>query len=178
MKGRSNSVLTPSAQTSGLRSLRSRPVPDLVNETVTASLDRAEPEVHRAVIAFLEATGCRISEVLQLRPTDVSNNGTIRLPALKGSKTRIITPGSWSAFFLEHRLSLPLVEMGFDRHYFYRLFKRLGIYSRVGHRGKNSVTHYFRHKLAAELRDDGFEVQDIATALGHKSTKSTVSYGR
>ena len=175
---RVNSVLNPSAQTATLCALRTGEEPTLSTTPVTDSLPKDIAPPLKAIILFLEVTGSRVSEVLNILPTHVASNGVVYIKALKGSNSRVIPAGPHTKYFLENRNSLPLIASGFNRFYVYREFKKLGIYARIGNRDINSVTHYFRHKLAADLRSSEFENTQIAAALGHKKISNSDKYGR
>ena len=73
------------------------------------------------------------------------------------------------------RLMLPLGE-SYSRFYYYRLFKRLGLYEKFNGNVNNSVTHYFRHKLLSSFKSEEIEIETRQNFIGHKSKKSTKYY--
>lgn len=172
------SLLKPSAQTTTLCALRSTSVTGETAAPVNTPLPTTLPPLEKAVIRLMEAHGLRISEVLNITPYDIAKNGTIKIKALKGSNNRLLAYSPEWQYLVKNRQNLPLIKAGYSRFYFYRLFKTLGIYSKIGQRSNNSVTHYFRHKIAADLRQSNFTPEDISLNLGHKKQSNSEHYGK
>lgn len=133
-------------------------------------------QVDKAVIELLYFYGLRISEVLSIKASDVTFMGHIKLKTLKGSEPRFIQSILFPSFWvLSGKSILPLKDT-YSRFYFYRLFKKLGYYHRYQGNQNFSVTHFFRHQLANDLKASGYSVSDVQAFLGHKSEKSTLHY--
>lgn len=172
------SVTKPSAQYATLCDQGS---PDVVPSFDIATFLKEHSElkhVEKAVIELMFLYGLRISEVLQINQSDISKGGNIRIKALKGSSFRIVQSLMFKEFWIsESRPLLPLSSV-YSRYYFYRLFRKYGLYSTFGVNQKASVTHYFRHLRGLEVQSAFEDWELTASSLGHKSTKSTVYYGQ
>jgi len=129
-----------------------------------------------AVIELLMFYGLRISEVLRIGFTDVLPNGYIRIRGSKNSNDRMIYPSKNSAYWQNIlKYNLP-INRDYSRFYFYRLFKRLGIYERFQGRKNTSVTHYFRQQLMRDFQTGKIDINLRQQFIGHKSPKSTKHY--
>ena len=173
---RDNSGTSPSAHSLGLYAPYNQPAG--TNDSFMFNLikrkDVSIPE--KAVIELLYLYGLRISEVLKILPTDVAPTGQIFIKTSKTGEPRIVVPVEYTNFWANTgRLSLPLSNI-YSRFYFYRLFKKLGYYSKYGNNDKYSVTHYFRHELVRNLEANGFDRKAIAQFLAHRGLKSIGYY--
>ena len=171
-------VLNPPAQTARLCAIRSKSNVIGTSARDVYNLPQSLSRIDSSVIEFMHATGCRISEVLNIKPTDIAQNGVIKLSAVKGSNDRLVNAGPYNLLFYRGNLALPLISNGYNRFYFYRLFKKLGLYAQIGNREKNSVTHYFRHSMAASLQSANFDEKETALMLGHKKASNSNIYGK
>lgn len=131
-----------------------------------------------AVIELMFMWGLRVSEVLQVNTSDISKSGNIRIKALKGSNFRVVRSSLYSSFWLDSDATILPLNAVYSRFYFYRLFKRVGLYGHFGNNCNNSVTHYFRHLRGLDVQDTFNDWDLTANALGHKSSKSTLYYGK
>lgn len=122
------------------------------------------------------AGGCRISEVLNVKCTDIDDLGKVTIKGLKGGDTRIVQ-SSFSAKFLLKTKSLGVSPFhDLNRFYVYRTYKKLGISEFYGDNQRASVTHLPRHEVA--LASKLLERDETVTKrqLGQKSAKSTAHY--
>lgn len=174
---RANSVLTPPAQYTKLLTPRNGSLDPMATAWASLVDGRSLSDTEKAVLELLMFNGLRISEALRILPTDVTSTGAIRVRALKGSSDRLIWPRFNARFWLTNRLALPLTNSGFSRFYFYRLCNRYGFTTQLPGTKRQAVTHSFRHLLVRQLRSQGIEEELIQELLGHKSIKSTNSYG-
>lgn len=135
-----------------------------------------------ALVDFLQSTGCRVSEVANLKISDVDfENSQVKVLG-KGNKERIVylTPvarmnlmeyletrkDDTEALF-EGRGSEQLKKNAIEA-----LIKRLGKIAGV----KNAHPHRFRRTLATNLITRGMPIQEVATILGHADLKTTMIY--
>lgn len=138
--------------------------------------DRKLSTSDKLVIELQMLYGLRISSVLNVVGSDVLPNGGIYVKESKGSSNRIVYSMLFNDYVLMKRLS-PLCRLNDkSRFYFYRLYKKYGIYDSFNGGVNNSVTHFFRHYLAQVAEDGGVDVADIGGFLGHKNKKSTGYY--
>jgi integrase len=144
------------------------------------------PERHRLLGEFLAQTGCRISEVLPLRKSDIDfgqrrvrisrrlYDGELGEPKSQHSKREISLSAElarklWTKLALEDddALAFPGPDgEPYDRSYLYRIVhaagKRAGIEWPVG-------LHTFRHSTATILYRRGVDKEQIRRVLGHHS---------
>ena len=136
----------------------------------------------RAILHFLRATGCRISEMTSL------DRETVDLDALecvvhgKGNKDRIVymdaVTGMILGKYLESRTDdNPALFVG-KRHERLQpggvrcMLKKLGQEAGVDH----VHPHKFRRTLATGLARHGMPIQEVATLLGHEKLDTTMRY--
>jgi len=143
----------------------------------------ASPQ-HRAVLTTCYAAGLRISEALQLRPTDIdSARMVIRVEQGKGQRDRYVMlspkllevlrawwhhrrPARW--LFPGDRPDRPLgrgaVEQACHRA------------RQVARLSKPVTPHALRHAFAVHLLEAGTNVRTIQLLLGHRSLATTARY--
>lgn len=130
-----------------------------------------------AIIGYiLMETGARISEVLQLRHSDIDLFGRIRISGQKGSDSRIMVAPSAMQFLLNEKKVGGSMFHGINRHHIYRLFKLYGL--GVVYRGntKQSMTHYFRHLNAITASHIAADTGEIARVLGLRNLNNVEYY--
>jgi len=127
-----------------------------------------------ALLQFLH--GLRISEVLAIRPYDITSQGFVKINAVKNSNSRIIHAYEATNYLLKCKTygKYPFAE--FNRFYVYRQYKKAGIGKKFGTNRVTSVTHYFRHNASLQAKSVNADITTRAHQLGHKSTKSTEHY--
>jgi integrase len=125
---------------------------------------------------FLLETGCRVSEALNIRHTDIDSLGRVRIQGKKGSKNRIVySPSNVSMFLRAKNYGFQIWEQ-FNRFHIYRVFKKYGIGAFFGKNKKMSITHYFRHLNAIIAGEIAKEKSEISQILGHCELKNTNFY--
>jgi len=130
----------------------------------------------RAVLELQFLYGLRISEVLNITPSDISPQGLIKIRGLKGSESRIIYAVMFKAFWQLMRVNNWMIPKSYNRFYFYRLYKKKGIYEVFGNNSKKSVTHFLRYNYLLSLLQQNMKIEEIQLILGHKSIRSTIHY--
>ena len=165
-----------SAQTNKLL----QPVNDQFTTVLTTAkkfiADRNNFYVDRVVMLLLMAYGLRIGEVLGIRLQDIRPTGTILIKASKGSDDRLISGLQFSEYIYKNRLSFTTHLRQRNRWYYYRLFKRLGIYRQMTGNENTSVTHVFRYQFVAEVKELTGSTETTQNIIGHKSLKNTKRY--
>jgi site-specific recombinase XerD len=145
---------------------------------------------NRAMIAFAWRTGCRLGEVLAVRPKDLDpNGGTVIVQRGKGGKRRIVGLDAGTVALLQRWLDARrarnitarapvfctlaggVLDQSYVRHLLPRLARRAGIEKRVH-------AHALRHAYAIELEREGATVSAIRDLLGHSSLAVTDRYLR
>lgn len=174
----------------------SRKIPVFLTENEVqeflAAIDLSHPQGSRnlAIFEMLYACGLRVSEILQLRLSDLFlNEGFIRVIG-KGQKTRLVPIGPYSIKrlegYLENRVSeyqpQPLYEdvlflnrrgRSLTRAMIFTLTKQIAEKTRIK---KEISPHTFRHCFATHLLENGADLRAIQLMLGHESITTTEIY--
>jgi integrase/recombinase XerD len=173
-----------------------RKLPDTLSEKdinkIISQIDLSKPEGerNRAMFETLYSCGLRVSEMIQLKISDLFfEEGFIRVIG-KGNKQRFVPINSYTIKLIDIyknqiRTKIP-VQKGFeDTLYLNRrgkqisrnmvfmilkdLVKRSGI-------SKNVSPHTFRHSFATHLLENGADLRAIQQMLGHESITTTEIY--
>ena len=174
----------------------SRKIPVFLTENEVqeflGAIDLSHPQGSRnlAIFEMLYACGLRVSEVLQLRLSDLFlNEGFIRVIG-KGQKTRLVPIGPYSIKriegYLENRVSeyqpqpqyedvLFLNRRGrsLTRAMIFTLTKQIAEKTKIK---KEISPHTFRHCFATHLLENGADLRAIQLMLGHESITTTEIY--
>ena len=157
-----------------------------------STIDLSHPQGSRnlAIFEMLYACGLRVSEILQLRLSDLFlSEGFIRVIG-KGQKTRLVPIGTYSIKrlegYLENRVSVyqpqPLYEdvlflnrrgKSLTRAMIFTLTKQIVEKTRIK---KEISPHTFRHCFATHLLENGADLRAIQLMLGHESITTTEIY--
>jgi integrase/recombinase XerD len=151
----------------------------------------AEPLGHRdrAMLEVLYATGVRVSELINLKLTQVNlNQGVLRIIG-KGDRERLIPLGDeaqeWLRDFIEGPRAEILLERQTEylfptrrgdrmtRQAFWHIIKRYG--KKAGVRKKLSP-HTVRHAFATHLLNNGADLRVVQLLLGHSDVSTTQIY--
>lgn len=136
----------------------------------------------RAIVAFLNSTGCRISEMTQLNRSDIDINNLECTVNGKGNKQRTVyldqVTGMLISEYLKTRkdiLPALFVGKGTERispQGVRSMLKNLSEYTLV----KHVHPHKFRRTLATNLIRHGMPIQEVAAILGHDKLDTTMQY--
>ena len=136
----------------------------------------------KAIIFFLLATGCRISEACSLNRSDLDLVNFECKVRGKGNKERVVFFDGVTAMMLERYLnkrkddcealfinrSDERIQPGGVR----KMLRQLGAESGV----ERVHPHKFRRTLATNLINNGMPIQDVAAVLGHDKLDTTMEY--
>jgi integrase/recombinase XerD len=144
---------------------------------------------NKAMLEILYATGLRISELCNLKITDVDMNNEIIRVYGKGKKERIIPVSDYALSFLDRYIKLYRNEILKDkisdylfisnvqdkisRQGFFKIIKKEC--SRAGIE-KNVSPHVLRHSFATHLLKHGADLRVIQELLGHEDISTTQIY--
>jgi len=143
----------------------------------------------RAMLELLYACGLRVSELVDIKATEVSvSDGVVRVTG-KGSKTRLVPMGeeavSWISRYLSGARSAILQKRLSDalfvtnrgeamtRQGFWYLIKR---YSLLAGITKHMSPHVLRHAFATHLLNHGADLRVVQMLLGHADISTTQIY--
>ena len=130
------------------------------------------------------ATGCRVSELINIKKTDINfSNKSIKIMG-KGSKERIVYYGDYAKDYLEKYLKTGFNESG---NYLFLNDKKnnmsiADVEAIVKDVVKNislktHVTpHTLRHTFATHLLNNGADIKSVQELLGHASLNTTGIY--
>lgn len=160
-------------------------------DAMEAQIDLSQPQGHRnkAIIEVLYSCGLRVTEMLNLKISNIYFNEQFITVIGKGNKQRLV-PISDSAikyinFWLEDREELN-IKKGCEDFLF--LNRRGGQLSRImvfniikdlaakAEIQKTISPHTLRHSFATHLLEGGANLRDIQEMLGHKSILTTEIY--
>ncbi len=160
-------------------------LPEIVSrDDVRRLLDATQNLKHRAILATCYAGGLRVSEVANLRLTDIdSERMTIRVDQGKGRKDRLVPLSKnlldllreyWLAFRPSHWI-FPGASP--TRPIRTRCIERICDKSRQRAGVERRLTpHTLRHSFATHLLEAGTNVRTIQLLLGHRSLATTATY--
>lgn len=175
---------------------KGRKLPDTLSyDEITAILEAADLSTNeglrnRAMLEFLYGAGLRVSELIQLKLTDVYQDiGFIKVVG-KGDKERLV-PAGRDAFhylnvYLEHiRPQIPVKKAAMNVVFLNRrgsalsrvmvflickdLAAKAGIHKTIS-------PHTFRHSFATHLIEGGADLRAVQEMLGHESILTTEIY--
>lgn len=174
-------------------------LPRAVLTAVEADTVLAQPDVRdvlglrdRAILETLYSTGVRRAAICNLTIHDVDfDRGVALIRAAKGNKDRMVAIGdralAWVLKYLD-RARPELVVPPDDRVLFLsnrgRALSPDTVSDVVGHYvtaagiGKPGACHLFRHTAATLMHDNGADIRDIQSQLGHAELSTTAIYTR
>ncbi|MGB7214943.1 MAG: site-specific tyrosine recombinase XerD [Gammaproteobacteria bacterium] len=160
-------------------------------EALLAAPDVSEPLGHRdrAMLEVLYATGVRVSELINLRMSQLNlNQGVIRIVG-KGDRERLIPLGDEAQEWLREYLAGPRSEILLERQTdylfptrrgdrmtrqaFWHIIKR---YAKKAGINKKLSPHTVRHAFATHLLNNGADLRVVQLLLGHSDVSTTQIY--
>lgn len=155
----------------------------LSEEEVLKLINAPENLKHKAILYTIYSAGLRMSELLNLRISDIrSDEGYIMIKDAKGKKDRhtVLSPillNILREYFKKERPSYWLFEGQDGGKYSAKSVQN--IFREAQKRsGANpwSTPHTLRHSFATHLLEHGENLRNIQVMLGHSSTKTTEIY--
>jgi len=160
-------------------------------ELLLAAIDMSTPhgQRNRAMLEVLYACGLRVSELVNLKITDIYIDIELVKVTGKGNKERIVPIGKAALnqvlSYLQHTRSLLKVIHDEDvlflnrrgrkltRVYVFTMIKTLAAEIELQ---KNISPHTFRHSFATHLMEGGANLRVVQELLGHESIITTEIY--
>lgn len=150
-----------------------------------------EPLGHRdrAMLELLYATGLRVSELINLKQSQINfNQGVLRIVG-KGDRERLIPLGEEAQRWLKNFIDGPRMEILLERQTdylfptrrgdcmtrqaFWHIIKR---YAKKGGIRKKMSPHSLRHAFATHLLNRGADLRVVQLLLGHSDLSTTQIY--
>lgn len=159
-------------------------------DRIIGVIDLSQPEGHRnrAIIETMYSCGLRVSELVNMRLTDIHRSEGFVTVTGKGNKQRLVPIGSVALkeidTYLETRNRLPVIidqniiflnrrGSRLTRVMIFTIIKKLA--EAAGIRKKISP-HTFRHSFATHLVEGGADLRAVQEMLGHESITTTEIY--
>ncbi len=160
-----------------------------VNKLLNFPLNKAYDFRNKAMLELLYATGIRVSELINLRISDIDfTNDYIRIIG-KGSKERIVPFNDISKKYLILYLSdyrpillkrktneflfINNLSNQISRQGFFKILKEICFKQGIN---KNVSPHTLRHSFATHLLNNGADLRIIQELLGHSDLSTTQIY--
>lgn len=162
---------------------KNKTIPDILTfEEVRKLIDATKNQKHTLIIKLLYGTGLRVSEVIQLKKSEINfEEALIKVHLGKGKKDRFVKlPESVieelrnfsnmgdSIYLFESqkggKLSIKTIQLILSKN-----AQKAGIKKRV-------YPHLLRHSFATHLLEQGTDLRIIQKLLGHSSIKTTQRY--
>lgn len=160
-------------------------------DSMIAQLDMSKPESHRnrAIIEMLYGSGLRVSELVNLRLSDIyRQEGFMRITG-KGSKQRLVpispVADQWLEYWLEDRSQLDIKPEYSDIVFLNRygrqltramIFTIIKTLAKQADIHKTISPHTLRHSFATHLLQNGADLRIIQDLLGHEDITTTEIY--
>ncbi len=170
-------------------------LPDVLSveeiNSMIAQIDLSKPEGHRnrAIVEMLYGSGLRVSELVNLRLSDMYRQEGYMKISGKGSKQRLVpispVADEWFAYWLSDRDKLNIKQDAADIAFLNRrggqltramIFTIIKTLARQAGISKNISPHTLRHSFATHLLQNGADLRVIQQLLGHESIVTTEIY--
>lgn len=159
-------------------------------KSILAVIDLSKPEGHRnkAIIETLYGCGLRVSELVNLRLTDIHYKEEFVVVTGKGDKQRLVPVGNMALkeidLYKQDRDRLPVIKdqnvlflnrrgTHLTRAMIFTIIKDLA--AKAGIR-KSISPHTFRHSFATHMIEAGADLRAVQEMLGHESILTTEIY--
>lgn len=159
-------------------------------ERLIGAIDLSQPEGHRnkAIIETLYGAGLRVSELVNLKITDIHSRDGFIVVTGKGNKQRMVPVGGKALkaidFYYDQRRTLKKIH---DENIVFlnrrgRKLSRVMIFNiikdtaRLAGIKKNISPHTLRHSFATHMIEAGADLRAVQEMLGHESILTTEIY--
>lgn len=159
-------------------------------DMIINAIDLSTPEGHRnkAIIETLYSCGLRVSELVNMRLTDIHRNEGFVVVTGKGNKQRLVPVGSVALReidnYLARRMTMPVITdqnilflnrrgKRLSRVMVFTMIRRLADTAGIK---KKISPHTLRHSFATHLVERGADLRAVQEMLGHESITTTELY--
>jgi integrase/recombinase XerD len=173
-----------------------RKLPDTLSfpeiEMLLEAIPLGESEGHRnrAMIEMLYSSGLRVSELVELKKSQIFNEVGFLKVVGKGNKERLVPIGKAALHYLklydEHIRTHQTPEKGHEEYVFlnrrgqkltrvmvFLIIKKTAVQAGIQ---KSISPHTFRHSFATHLIEGGADLRAVQEMLGHESITTTEIY--
>ena len=167
----------------------------LTNKEVLLLLEQPSGDDHKscrdkAMLELLYATGIKVSELIDLRISDINLQiGILHMHSPKGERIIPIYPEAVKVItkylneirpiiavnLKEDRLFTNMTGGSLSRQGFWKIIKHYADLAKIE---KDITPHTLRHSFAAHLLENGAQLKDIKEMLGHSDISSTQVYAQ
>jgi integrase/recombinase XerD len=160
-------------------------------EALLGAPDVSDPLGHRdrTMLEVLYATGLRVSELINLKQSEINlNQGVLRIVG-KGDRERLIPLGDEAQTWIREFIAGPRTEILLERQTdylfptrrgermtrqaFWHIIKR---YSKIAEISSKMSPHTLRHAFATHLLNNGADLRVVQMLLGHSDLSTTQIY--
>lgn len=152
-------------------------------EEVRKILNATENLKHKAILTTIYSCGLRLSELINLRLTDVkSDSNLLLIQQSKGNKDRLVAlPDKLLSllreYYIEYKPKVFLFEGTNDEQYSERsvqlVLKKSMKKANIATKGS---VHTLRHSYATHLIKSGIDIRVVQELLGHSDIRTTMIY--
>lgn len=166
------------------RPRKEQKLPSVLSEGEIASIISVTKNLkHKAILVTIYSCGLRLSELLNLKITDIEKDRHLLLVRDgKGGKDRYTvlsetTLALLRKYYLAYRPKQYLFEGQGGGRYSGKSVQNIVKHSlKLAHVKRPASTHTLRHSFATHLLENGTDLRYIQTLLGHSSPKTTEIY--
>lgn len=171
-------------------------LPDTLNkyeiDKIVETIDLSEKhgERNKAILEMLYGCGLRVSELVELKISDLFLDEDFIRVIGKGNKQRLVPVAKYTQKVLLNYIKLVRVHLKINLKYTDHIFinnrgnnlSRVMVYNIVKKQvelagiSKNVSPHTFRHSFATHLLENGADLRSIQIMLGHESISTTEIY--
>ncbi|MCT7875827.1 MAG: site-specific tyrosine recombinase XerD, partial [Lactobacillus iners] len=145
----------------------------------------------RAILELLYATGMRVSELINLKETDLHTDLKIIRVLGKGSKERLVSVTdfalNWVDKYLKEVRDPALLKKGVACDFLFlnnragqltrqAVWQSIKKYSKLARIDKDITPHTLRHTFATHLLENGADLRVVQEILGHSDISTTQIY--
>lgn len=152
-------------------------------EEVRKILNATENLKHKAILTTIYSCGLRLSELINLKLTDVkSDSNLLLIQQSKGNKDRLVSlPDKLLSllreYYIEYKPKIFLFEGTNDEQYSERsvqlVLKKSMKKANIATKGS---VHTLRHSYATHLIKSGIDIRVVQELLGHSDIRTTMIY--
>jgi integrase/recombinase XerD len=152
-------------------------------------MSKKESHRNRAIVEMLYGSGLRVSELVDLRLSDIYLHERYMRITGKGSKQRLVPISEaaieWFGYWMQDRAALEIKQEAVDIAFLNRrggqltramIFTIIKTLARQAGIHKTISPHTLRHSFATHLLQNGADLRIIQQLLGHESIGTTEIY--